>query len=154
MKGTVDFRIHHKWDILWQWQSQTTTFRPLMDEIEVPANPPAVVLRRLDDDCLRAASVRKLIKVEIEYAARRVLEALDVLHRKGYVHTDINPSNLRANYNKNVVESTIRNPFTGIQVADVGSTQFGRTQVMLGMEMRSAHHFSGAQRPCSISHGI
>ena len=115
MKAARHFRIHNERDVLRQFQSQkTVTLRPLVDEIEDPADPPAIVLRHLDDDLLHAASVRKLNKLEIKYAAKRILEALDVLHCNGYVHTDIKPSNILVNYKKGANESNNGNRFTDI----------------------------------------
>ena len=122
MKAARHFRIHNERDVLRRFQSQTTKLRPLVDEIEDPADPPAIVLRHLDDDLLHAASTRKLSKFEIKYAAKRILEALDVLHCNGYVHTDIKPSNILVNYDEEASELKNGNRFTDIQVADFGST--------------------------------
>jgi hypothetical protein len=58
----------------------------LIDEIEDPPDPPALVLKHLDDDC-DSATQRPTIKFEIKHVAKKVLEALNVLHGDGYVHT-------------------------------------------------------------------
>jgi hypothetical protein len=58
--------------------------RPVLDEI---AEPPALVLKHLDDDLLQASNAKTLTRPEIKFVARRVLEALDMLHQDGFVHT-------------------------------------------------------------------
>ena len=134
MKAARHFRIHNERDVLRRFQGQTATLRPLVDEIEIedPADPPpAIVLRYLEDDLLHAAaaaaaaaaSAKKLSKLEIKYAAKRILEALDVLHCNGYVHTDIKPSNILVNYDGEVKDGLKDgNRFADVQVADLGST--------------------------------
>lgn len=89
--------------------------RPLLDEIE---EPPALVLKFLHDNLLSASNTRRLERSELRFVARGVLEALNVIHEAGYVHTgmmrpsasstndlvadwilaDIKPNNILANY--------------------------------------------------------
>jgi hypothetical protein len=45
------------------------------------------VLRHLDDHLLRASIEKGLNRKEIKDVARRILEALSVLHPDGYIHT-------------------------------------------------------------------
>ena len=59
----------------------------MLDEIIEPKDPPAIVLRHLDDHLLNAAVSKSLSKDEIKYVANRVLRALNVLHKEGFVHT-------------------------------------------------------------------
>jgi serine/threonine protein kinase len=73
-------------------------------------------LRYLDDHLLNASVSQRLTKLEIRYVARRILEALKVLHEDNFVHTDIKPDNILVNYGQGDVR------FTDIQVADCGST--------------------------------
>jgi casein kinase II subunit alpha len=60
--------------------------RPLLDQIE---EPPALVLRFLQDNLLKASNMRRLERSEIKFVARGVLEALSVFHEAGYVHTGL-----------------------------------------------------------------
>jgi hypothetical protein len=59
----------------------------LIDEIVEPADPPAIVLKHLDDNLLTASNSKNLSGREIKYVSGAVLEALKVLHEDGYVHT-------------------------------------------------------------------
>jgi hypothetical protein len=42
--------------------------RPLLDEIEDPPNPPALVLKYLEDDLLHASNTRRLKRPEAKYS--------------------------------------------------------------------------------------
>ena len=86
IKSARHFRIGNERDVLRSFQAKTH-LRPLIDEIVVPADPPAIVLKHLDDDLLNASNTKKLNTREIKYVSKRILEALDVLHEAGYVHT-------------------------------------------------------------------
>ena len=81
------WRLHNEHDILKRFQARTSTLRPLLDEVEDPAEPPAIVLKYLDDDITIASRKQRLTRQEIKYVAKNVLEALQVLHEDGYVHT-------------------------------------------------------------------
>lgn len=81
------WRLQNERDILKRFQGRSPTLRPLLDEIEDPAEPPAIVLKYLDDDLTRASRKRRLARQEIKYVARNVLQALKVLHDDGFVHT-------------------------------------------------------------------
>ncbi|PYI08868.1 serine/threonine protein kinase [Aspergillus sclerotiicarbonarius CBS 121057] len=116
VKSVRHFRLQNERDILLRFQSQSPYVRPLLDEIEDPPGPPALILRHLDDDLLRASNSRRLARPEVKYVAKRVLSALAVLHREGYVHTDIKPSNILVNYQQGEVR------FRDVQLADFGST--------------------------------
>lgn len=59
----------------------------MIDEIKDPSEPPAIVLKHLQDDLLQASIKKTLSKRELKYVARRILEALKVLHEDKYVHT-------------------------------------------------------------------
>lgn len=58
--------------------------RPLLDRVE---EPPALVLKFLNDNLLKASNTRKLERPEVKFVARGVLEALQIFHEAGYVHT-------------------------------------------------------------------
>lgn len=59
----------------------------MLDEIQDPGEPTAIILKYLDDNLLTASNKEKLSRAEVKYVARMVLEALNVLHVDGYVHT-------------------------------------------------------------------
>ncbi|KAL3417507.1 serine/threonine protein kinase [Phlyctema vagabunda] len=125
------WRLHNERDILHRFQHRTPTIRPLVDEIEDPADPPAIVLKYLDDDLTHASKKQRLTRPEIKYVARRVLEALSVLHEDGFVHTDIKPSNILVNYGSGSTR------FTDVQLADCGGTvsvdsEFAQDGVLTG----------------------
>lgn len=89
IKSVRHFRLQNECDVLKRFQARTPSLRPLVDEVGDPSDPPALVLKRLDDDLLRASATKKLTRPEVKYVTRRVLEALAVLHEDGYVHTDM-----------------------------------------------------------------
>jgi hypothetical protein len=70
------WRLYNERDILKHFQTRTSTMRPLLDEIEDPVEPPAIVLKYLDDDVTRASKKQRLSRQEIKYVAKNVLEAL------------------------------------------------------------------------------
>lgn len=59
----------------------------MIDEIEDPSDPPAIVLKYLDEDLLHASAAKRLTRPEVKHVAKRVLEALEALHGEGYVHS-------------------------------------------------------------------
>ena len=59
----------------------------MVDEIVEPADPPAIILKYLDDDLLAASNATKLNRKEIKYVSKGILESLKTLHEEGYVHT-------------------------------------------------------------------
>jgi serine/threonine protein kinase len=61
--------------------------RPLIDEIQEPQEPPAIVLKHYDCHAGEVADKKGLSPREIRHVSRRVLEALRVLHENGFVHT-------------------------------------------------------------------
>lgn len=80
-------RVENERDVLRRFQNRTPYLRPLTDEIEEPSKPTTIVLKHLDDDLLNVSIKRTLNQKELKYVARRVLEALAVLHEDDYVHT-------------------------------------------------------------------
>ncbi|RMZ83053.1 hypothetical protein DV738_g1432, partial [Chaetothyriales sp. CBS 135597] len=126
------WRLHNERDILKRFQDRTPHLRPLLDEIEEPAEPPAIVLKHLDDDLTRASRKKPLTRQEIKYVARGVLEALKVFHEDGYVHTDIKPSNILINY-----ATTGDRRFSEVQLADCGGA------VSVDSEFARAGHLTG-----------
>lgn len=80
-------RVENERDVLQRFQSRSPYIRPLIDEIQDPAEPTTIVLRHLEMDLLEASIQKPLNRKEIKYVSRRILEALSVLHEDGYVHT-------------------------------------------------------------------
>lgn len=74
-------------DVLKRFQNRTPYLRPLIDEIEEPADPSTIVLQYLDDDLLKESIRKPLNRKEIKYVSRCILEALKVLHEDNYIHT-------------------------------------------------------------------
>lgn len=87
VKSVRHFRLENERDVLKRFQPRTPFIRPLIDEIVDPSDPPAIVLKHLDDHLLNASASQRLTSREIKYVARRILEALRVLHEDGFVHT-------------------------------------------------------------------
>lgn len=87
VKSVPHFRLQNERDVLSRFQSRTPFIRPLIDEIVEPSDPPAIVLKHLDDHLLNASVSKRLTHQEIKYVARRILEALKILHEDNFVHT-------------------------------------------------------------------
>lgn len=100
--------------------------------IDTSNDPPSLVLKYLDDNLLNASNEKKLERAEIKFVARNVLQALEALHSRGYVHggiaqnaptklhtipnkpTDIKPDNILVNY------GTAPDRFSEVQLGDCG----------------------------------
>ncbi|KAB8269456.1 kinase-like domain-containing protein [Aspergillus minisclerotigenes] len=87
-------RVANERDILTRFQHSTTHLRPLIEEIQEPAEPPIIILKHLDDHLLNSSVKKALNREELKYVARCILEALSVLHEEGYVHTDVKLDNI------------------------------------------------------------
>ncbi|RYC55664.1 hypothetical protein CHU98_g10549 [Xylaria longipes] len=111
-------RVENERDVLKRFQSRSPYLRPLIDEIQDPAEPTTIVLKHLETDLLEATVQQPLNKKEIKYVSRRVLEALSVLHEDGYVHTDIKLNNIFINLKEHRDE--IR--FSDVQLGDFGGS--------------------------------
>ncbi|KAL3459790.1 serine/threonine protein kinase [Aspergillus heterothallicus] len=116
LKKVNNLRLLNERDVLQFFARRTALMRLLIDEVLEPSNPPAIVLRYLDDNILNASVKKQLTKKQVKYVARRVLEALKVLHQDNFVHTNIKPDNILVNY------GTDDTRFTEVQLADFGST--------------------------------
>jgi hypothetical protein len=64
------WRLHNERDVLKRFQARAPTLRPLLDEIEDPAEPSAIVLKYLDDDLTKASRKQRLTRQEIKYVAK------------------------------------------------------------------------------------
>jgi serine/threonine protein kinase len=107
-------RVANERDVLKRFQGRTPYLRPLIDEIQEPSEPPIIVLRYLEDHLLSSSIKKQLSRKELKYVARCILEALNVLHEDGYVHTDVKPDNIFVNYREG------DNRFSDVQLGDLG----------------------------------
>ncbi|KAI9929490.1 hypothetical protein MW887_000963 [Aspergillus wentii] len=112
LKSVNRFRFQNERDVLMHFQSKTPFIRPLVDEV---VDPPTIVLKYLNDNLLNASISQRLTSTEIKHVSRRILEALRVLHKDRFVHTDIKPDNILVNHGQD-------ERFTDVQLADFGST--------------------------------
>lgn len=101
IKSVAHFRLQNERDVLKRFQSLTFFIRPLIDEILEPADPPAIVLKYLIDHLLNASAFARLTNREVKYVARRILEALKVLHENNYVHSGKSVT-IRVKYKYNI----------------------------------------------------
>ncbi|RMZ78660.1 hypothetical protein DV738_g3783, partial [Chaetothyriales sp. CBS 135597] len=109
------WRLQNEADVLNHYQSRSPFLRPLVDEIQEPADPPSIVLKHLDTDMLSESNKKRLSRPEIKQVAKCVLEALRVLHKDGMVHTDVKLDNIFANYGQGDGQR-----FSQIQLGDCG----------------------------------
>ncbi|PWY89543.1 STE/STE20 protein kinase [Aspergillus sclerotioniger CBS 115572] len=99
-------RVENERDVLKRFQHSTTHLRPLLDEVQEPAEPPIIILNYLEDNLL-SSSIKKTLN-------RQELKSLNVLHKDGYVHTDVKLDNIFVNYKQG------ENRFSEIQLGDLG----------------------------------
>jgi casein kinase II subunit alpha len=85
VKPALKHRLDNEREVLKYFQGRSC-IRQLVDEIQEPA---ALVLEHLGDNLLNVSNSNRLGRLDIKFVAKRVLEALDVFHGAGYVHTGI-----------------------------------------------------------------
>lgn len=137
VKSVNHFRLQNERDVLVRFQSSTPHIRPLLDEVDPETESHALVMRWLDGDLLDATKDRQLASSEVKLVAKGVLEALQVLHADGFVHTgelaayyyvfaikssaddqaDVKPNNVLVN-----CADESKRQITEVQLADFGST--------------------------------
>ncbi|PTU24175.1 hypothetical protein P175DRAFT_0513207 [Aspergillus ochraceoroseus IBT 24754] len=83
-------RVENERDVLKRFRRSATHLRPVIDET--------------------------LNRNELKYVARCILEALDILHTDGYVHTDVKLDNIFVNYKDG------ENRFSDVQLGDLGGS--------------------------------
>ncbi|PGH11507.1 hypothetical protein AJ80_07073 [Polytolypa hystricis UAMH7299] len=110
VKTAPDYRLDNERKILKRFHGRPG-IRQLIDEV---ISPPALILRHFDDNLLQASNKKKLGRRGIKFVARRILEALQVLHEEGYVHTDVKPDNIFVNY------GTGSDRFMEVELGDYG----------------------------------
>ncbi|KKZ64790.1 hypothetical protein EMCG_09310 [[Emmonsia] crescens] len=116
IKSVQHFHLENKQDVLKHFQIQSPFFHSLLDEIINPADPPAIVLKHLDNHLLNASASRELAIIEIKYIAKSILEGLKLLHSEGFVHIDNVHVHVLDNYRPGDIH------FTDVQLADMRST--------------------------------
>ena len=89
IKSVNHFCLQNERDVLKRFQNRTPFLRPLINEIAEPSDPPAIVLKHLNDHLLNASASQRLTNKEIKLVARSVLVALQALHEHNFVHTGI-----------------------------------------------------------------
>ncbi|PYH92990.1 putative serine/threonine protein kinase [Aspergillus ellipticus CBS 707.79] len=91
------------------------------DEIQEPAEPPIIILKHLDDHLLNLSQTNApLNRTELKYIARCILEALTLLHKDGYVPTDVKLDNIFVNYQKKNEDNMTNDRFSAVQLGDLG----------------------------------
>ncbi|KAJ9296019.1 hypothetical protein DTO271G3_5594 [Paecilomyces variotii] len=114
IKTAPKLRLENERTVLSHLRNQLY-IRQLVDEIpESESNPAGLVLKRLDDNLLEAADVKRLKRGEVRLIARDILKGLKALHEAGWVHTDIKPDNILVNYGKGLLR------FSSVQLGDCG----------------------------------
>lgn len=83
IKSVNHSRLQRERNILMRFQQQTPRIRPLLDEVDPDTPTHALVMKWLNEDL----STRKLAGAQLKFVAKSILEALQVLHAEGYVHT-------------------------------------------------------------------
>ena len=134
VKSVDNARLRNERNVLRRFQGKSNFIRPLLDEIE-DHSAPAIVLTHLDDNIHHASVNKRLSRQEVKHVARKVLEALSVLHEEGFVHTgmelltvycptmlikslaDIEPRNVLVNYGRDNSDR----PFPKVLLASFGS---------------------------------
>ena len=83
VKTAPQGRLENERDVLRNFRT-SPNIRQLLDETK---NPPSLILQHLDDNLLHASSVKTLRSSDVKFVAKRVLQAIQVLHEEGYTHT-------------------------------------------------------------------
>lgn len=86
IKSIRHVRLENERNILKRFQD-VAPLRPMIDEIQEPREPPAIVLKHYGCHVGEIADKNGLFPREARHISRRVLEALRVLHKNGFVHT-------------------------------------------------------------------
>ncbi|KAL2041988.1 hypothetical protein N7G274_005176 [Stereocaulon virgatum] len=110
VKTASDWPLKNERDIL-EAVRDNPCIRPIIDTSD---DPPSLILKYLDDNLLNASNAKTLERADIKYVARNLLQALEALHSRGYVHTDIKPDNVLVN------NGTAPERFSEVQLGDCG----------------------------------
>ncbi|KAI0179788.1 serine/threonine protein kinase [Hypoxylon sp. FL1284] len=126
------WQLQNEAAILRRYQKKTPFLRPVIDEIQEPADPPSIILKHLDSELLTDSKAKRLTRPEIKQVARCVLEALRVLHKDGMVHTvNVKLDNIYVNHGNG------EQRFSEIQLGDCGGvvsedSQFAKDGHLIG----------------------
>ncbi|KAK4034907.1 hypothetical protein C8A01DRAFT_18339, partial [Parachaetomium inaequale] len=118
IKSIRHVRLENEYSILKQFQD-AAPLRPLIDEIQEPQGPPALVLKHYDCHAGKIADKRGLSPPEIRHVARRVLEGLRILHENGFLRADVKPDNIMVNL---CLDGDGKMRFKDACLADFGNT--------------------------------
>ncbi|KAJ0164685.1 hypothetical protein CTA2_455 [Colletotrichum tanaceti] len=138
------WRLQNEADILKRYQSKTPFLRPLIDEIQEPADPSSIVLRYLDSQMLAESNEKRLSRPEIKQVARCVLKALRILHKDEMVHTGLLLSSALLTYVKldNIFVNYGKGDqrFAEIQLGDCGGvvsqhSRFAKEGLLIGASL-------------------
>ncbi|KAL2014942.1 hypothetical protein VTK56DRAFT_6740 [Thermocarpiscus australiensis] len=119
IKSIRHARLENERNILKRFQ-HAAPLGPLIDEIQEPQDPPAIVLQYFDCHIGDIVEAKGLTPREARYVSRRVLEGLRVLHDNGFVHTDVKPDNIMVNLCHDGDQGKMR--FKDACLADFGDT--------------------------------
>ncbi|WPG97786.1 Hypothetical protein R9X50_00056700 [Acrodontium crateriforme] len=100
LKCAPETRLQREKDILQEFAGNAF-IRQLID---CGKETPCLVLEHLESDALTCSSKERMSKQDIKLIARSILSALDSLHAKGIVHTDIKPNNILLNFDTSGVK--------------------------------------------------
>lgn len=133
VKTALKYRLDNECEVLKYFRGRSR-IRQLVDEIQEPA---AIVLEHLGDNLLNASNSKRLGRLDIKFIAKGVLEALNMFHEAGYVHTgtrawlfqsnrltvtnadqtvDVKPDNILVNYGDGPTR------FSEVKLGDCGDT--------------------------------
>jgi serine/threonine protein kinase len=83
VKTAPQERLENERDVLKHFRA-CPYVRQVLDETK---NPPSLILQHLDDSLLHVSSVKTLESSDVKFVAKRVLQAIQALHKDGYTHT-------------------------------------------------------------------
>jgi len=83
VKTAPTYLLENECEVLKRFQGRPH-IRQLIDEVR---DPPSIVLKHLGDNLLNASNSKRLERSDVKYVAKKILEALSVIHEAGYVHT-------------------------------------------------------------------
>lgn len=88
IKSVRHVRLQNEFNLLKRFQ-HAAPFRPLVDEIQEPADHPAIILKHYDCHTGDISATKGLSTREAKYVTWHILKALHVLHKSGYVHSGL-----------------------------------------------------------------
>ena len=83
VKTASDWPLKNERDVL-EAVRDNPCIRPIIDASD---DPPSLILKYLDDNLLYASNAKTVERADIKYIARNLLQALEALNSRSYVHT-------------------------------------------------------------------